>query len=87
MDGDILIPIIAILAIFVIFPGMCMHYFTQWRSNKGLSADDERMLEDLWRSARAMERRIETIEKLVEPEENRSNASPRSRDNLRDFDG
>ena len=49
-------------------PGMVLHYMTKWRSSKSLTADDERMLEDLWRSARAMERRIETLEKLVEPE-------------------
>jgi phage shock protein B len=26
------------------------------------------MLEDLWRSARTMERRIETLERLIEPD-------------------
>ncbi len=86
MDEEILIPIIAILSIFVIFPGMCMHYFTMWRSNKGLSADDERMLEDLWRSARTMERRIETIEKLIEPE-GPEKAPRRPRSDFRDLDG
>ncbi|WP_018997557.1 envelope stress response membrane protein PspB [Hirschia maritima] len=88
MDQEFLIPIVAILSIFVIFPWMCMHYFTMWRSNKGLSADDERMLEDLWRSARKMERRIETIERLVEPEGRDTDAPPRRRrDDLRDLDG
>ncbi len=84
MDEEILIPIIAILSIFVIFPGMCMHYFTMWRSNKGLSADDERMLEDLWRSARTMERRIETIERLIEPEGRPDATSNRRPDPFRD---
>ncbi len=71
MDEDILgmlIGIIAIVSIFVVLPGMILHYLTKWRSSRGLSADDERMLEDLWRSARAMERRIDTLERLVEPE-------------------
>jgi phage shock protein B len=34
-----------------------------------LQPDDERMLEDLWRSAKAMERRIESLEALLEKSE------------------
>lgn len=86
MDPALLIPIIAILAIFVIFPGMCFHYFTLWRGNRGLSADDERMLEDLWRSARNMERRIETIERLIEPEDRSGRNRSKNSDTPRDFD-
>lgn len=61
-----LIPLIAILALFVVLPGMVFHYITLWRRQKTLQPDDERMLEDLWRSAKAMERRIETLESLLE---------------------
>ena len=42
------------------------HYITQWRKQKTLMPDDERIMEDLWRSAKAMERRIETLERLLE---------------------
>jgi phage shock protein B len=66
---DEFIPFFAILAIFVILPGMVFHYITQWRKQKTLQPDDERMLEDLWRSARAMERRIESLEAIIEPED------------------
>ena len=62
----IVIPILAIVSIFIVFPGMVFHYITLWRKQKTLEPDDERMLEDLWRSAKAMERRIETLEKLVD---------------------
>ena len=58
---EILIPIVAIVALFIVFPGMIFHYITLWRKQKTLMPDDERMMEDLWRSARAMERRIETL--------------------------
>lgn len=68
MDPDLLVPLVAIVSIFVVLPGLLLHHMTQWRNSKSLSADDERMLEDIWRSARAMERRIETLERLVEPE-------------------
>ncbi len=70
MDGpELLIPLVAVLAIFVILPGMVFHYITLWRKQKTLLPDDERMLEDLWRSARAIERRIETIEELLDAQD------------------
>lgn len=52
--------------IFVGFPAIMFHYITQWRKQKTLMPDDERIMEDLWRSAKAMERRIETLERLLE---------------------
>ncbi|MEM7766899.1 MAG: envelope stress response membrane protein PspB [Pseudomonadota bacterium] len=66
MDPDLLIPLIAILSLFVILPGMVFHYITLWRKQRSLMPDDERMLEDLWRSAKRMERRIETLEALID---------------------
>jgi len=66
MDIELLIPLVAILALFVILPGMVFHYITLWRKQRSLMPDDERMLEDLWRSAKRMERRIETLEALID---------------------
>jgi len=60
--------LVAIVSLFVILPWMILHYISKSRSSKNLTEDDERMLEDLWRSARTMERRIETLERLVEPD-------------------
>lgn len=68
MDADLLVPLIAILALFVFLPAMVFHYITLWRKQKTLMPDDERMLEDLWRSAKRMERRIETLESLLDGE-------------------
>ena len=69
MEEEFIIAIVAIGAIFIIFPGMVFHYVTLWRKQKTLMPDDERMLEDLWRSARSIERRIETIEELLDTQE------------------
>lgn len=66
MGPEYIIAIVAIVALFVVFPGMLFHYITLWRKQKTLLPDDERMLEDLWRSAKAMERRIQTMEELLE---------------------
>jgi len=69
MEEEFIIAIVAIGAIFIVFPGMIFHYITLWRKQKTLMPDDERMLEDLWRSARAIERRIETVEALLDAQE------------------
>lgn len=68
MIGALTIGLVSVLAIFVALPWLVLHYISKMRSSGGLTEDDERMLEDLWRSARAMERRIETLERLVEPD-------------------
>ena len=69
MGEEFIIATVAIVAIFVVFPGMVFHYITLWRKQKTLMPDDERMLEDLWRSARSIERRLETIEELMDARE------------------
>ena len=77
MDESI-IALMAILSIFVILPGMTFHYISQWRRQKTLQPDDERMMEDLWRSAKAMERRLATLEALLDQSDDtlRERASP-----------
>jgi phage shock protein B len=74
---ELILPLIAILSIFVFLPGMVFHYITLWRRQKTLMPDDERMLEDLWRSAKNMERRIETLESLLEAREAETRRPPR----------
>ena len=81
----LLIPIIAVLSIFVVLPWMVLSFLTKWRHANGLNADDERMLEDLWRSAREMERRIETLEKLVDEEGRSTSRSGRDRRHSEDI--
>jgi phage shock protein B len=65
----VLVAVTGTVALFIILPGMILHYVTLWRRQKTLQPDDERMLEDLWRSAKAMERRIESLEALLEKNE------------------
>lgn len=73
------IGLVAIISIFVVLPWLFLHYFAKARSSGRLSDDEERMLEDLWRSARTMERRIETLERLIEIEPPKDDAPIRRR--------
>ncbi|MEQ9506688.1 MAG: envelope stress response membrane protein PspB [Hyphomonas sp.] len=67
--GIVLIAVTGTVALFIVLPGMILHYVTMWRRQKTLQPDDERMLEDLWRSAKLMERRIESLEALLDKSE------------------
>jgi len=69
MEEEFIIAIVPIGAIFIVLPAMIFHYVTLWRKQKTLMPDDERMLEDLWRSARSIERRIKNVEELIDAQE------------------
>lgn len=45
---------------------LLLHYITRWRSTKTLSAEDETLLLDLWRSAKRMEERIGALETILD---------------------
>ena len=58
--------IVMIMAITIGLPWLILHYIVQWRKAGQLSADEERMLEDVWRAARSMEHRIDTLERILD---------------------
>ncbi|MCZ8019888.1 envelope stress response membrane protein PspB [Novosphingobium sp.] len=62
---DDLIPLIAIVSIFVGLPWLILHYVTKWKTAATLTTDDEAMLEELYNLARRLEDRVETVERLV----------------------
>ena len=42
------------------------HYGTRWRKSRGISREDEKVLAELWESARRLEGRIEGLEKVLD---------------------
>lgn len=59
--------VIAILAVVVVAPlALILHYVTKWKEAKGLSKEDEQMLEDLWQSAQRMESRVNALETILD---------------------
>jgi phage shock protein B len=61
--------VIGVLLCVIVLPiFMFLHYTTKWRELKGLSKEDERMLEDLWQDAQRMESRINTLEAILDDE-------------------
>jgi len=61
--------VIPILALTVCFPlWIIFHYITKWKTSKGLSTEDEKMLSDVWESTNKMEERIQTLERILDIE-------------------
>jgi phage shock protein B len=61
--------VIAIVAIiFVACPAVFMHYRAELRKTKSISADDERLVDDLWKTAQRLERRVEALETILDKE-------------------
>ncbi|WP_164156965.1 envelope stress response membrane protein PspB [Sandarakinorhabdus rubra] len=67
MDG-IILPIAIVGMLFVALPGMILHYLTKWKSQTGISQQDEALLEELHDLARRLDQRIETVERIVAAE-------------------
>ncbi|MDH3915446.1 MAG: envelope stress response membrane protein PspB [Chromatiales bacterium] len=55
-----------ILVSFVLPLIVVLHYMTKWKSSKGLSREDEKMLEEIWESAQKMESRINALETILD---------------------
>jgi phage shock protein B len=71
--------IVAIVAIVVIgLPALVMHYVTALRKIKAPTPDDERLVEDLWRTAQRLERRVDALETILDKE------APKWRDEFKD---
>lgn len=60
-----LIPLVAILAIFVGLPWVVLHYITRWKTAATLTSGDEALLEELYQLARRLDERMDTVERLV----------------------
>lgn len=63
--------LIAIGILFTIFVApfwVIMHYITKWKATKGLSDEEQRMLEELWHDSQRLESRLSAIETILDSE-------------------
>ncbi len=64
MDFDL--TAIAVCAmLFIGAPWIFLHYGSQWRRAKGISIEDERLLDDLHDTARRLDARLDSIERII----------------------
>jgi len=61
--------VLSIILVTVVLPvWIIVHYVTKWRTQRGLSAQDERLLAELWEIANRLEGRIHTLERVLDAE-------------------
>ncbi len=65
---EALIPLVAILSIFVVLPWMRMHYKSKERSQSALTGDEQLALTELRHVAERMEARLVTLERILDAE-------------------
>lgn len=63
------IGIIALVFVALVLPmWIIFHYVSRWRGSRGLAAQDEKLLTELWDAARRMEERLDNLERVLGPE-------------------
>jgi phage shock protein B len=59
--------VLGIVFVSVVLPlVIVLHYVTKWKEAKGLTKEDEKMLEEIWASAKKMESRINALETILD---------------------
>ena len=62
---DAVVPIIICGFLFIGLPWLFLHYMTQWRKAKGISVEDEQLLDDLYEMSRRLDGRLDSIERII----------------------
>lgn len=65
---DIIVPIAIVGMLFIGLPGLILHYLTRWKSQTGISSQDEALLDELHDLARRLDQRLESVERIVAAE-------------------
>ena len=69
MPPTMMLFVLTIIFMVIVLPFIViMHYSTKWKATKGLSDDEHRMLEDLWKESQAMQSRVNALETILENE-------------------
>ena len=59
------VPVAIVAMLFIGLPWLVLHYLTKWKSGRGISQQDEVLLDDLHEMARRLDGRLETIERII----------------------
>ncbi|MDX3909733.1 MAG: envelope stress response membrane protein PspB [Sphingobium sp.] len=62
---DILVPIVVVGILFLGLPWVIFHYITKWKTSATLTNEDEAMLDQMHETARRLDERLSTIERII----------------------
>lgn len=65
MAEEILIPVGIVGILFIGLPWLILHYVTKWKQAKTLTGEDEQLLDELYDTARRLEGRLHTVERII----------------------
>jgi phage shock protein B len=65
MDESIIIAPLVVGILFIGLPWIILHYITQWKKSGSISREDENLLDDLYETARRLDDRLHSIERIV----------------------
>lgn len=65
MDSGDVVGLVAVVSLFIFCPWILFHYVTKWKTAATLTTGDEALLDELYRLARRLEDRMNTVERLV----------------------
>jgi phage shock protein B len=59
--------VLAVIFLSIVVPtAVVFHYMTKWKALKGLSDEEQQILEDLWDSSERMRSRIDALETILD---------------------
>lgn len=64
MDTDFTAVLVCAI-LFIALPWIILHYSSQWRKAKGITIEDENLLDDLHDTARRLDARLDSIERII----------------------
>ncbi len=62
---DVLVPIGVVGMLFIGLPWVVMHYVTKWKQAGTITGEDEKLLDELYYTARQLEERLNTVERII----------------------
>lgn len=63
--NDFLSIAVPIVTLFIGLPWLILHYITRWKQAPTLTGEDEKLLDEMHFTARRLEERLQTIERIV----------------------
>jgi len=76
MSGQaFVLTIIAMSLVFALIMGVLDH-LTKWKSNRSLSEDEQKQLDELWQSSERLESRLSALETILDGDDRPRSKSP-----------
>ena len=62
---DAFMAVVIVATLFIGLPWLVLHYLTKWKSGRGISPQDEVLLDDLHEMARRLDARLDSVERII----------------------